>query len=319
MSKTSIKKLFFSLWIGWTIVIGSLLIWNLKIQKHSIKSTLLSEARSFFKLLVTVRRWNAQHGGVYVPVTEKDKPNPYLHVPHREVVTNDGRVLTLINPAYMTRQIAEIASKDEQVQFHITSLNPIRAVNKPYPWEEKALRQFSKGEKTEYFEWDINSKGNSYFRYIGPLWTEKVCLKCHAPQGYSKGSLRGGISITIPINTVLLASQKHVIVILLGHFIIWVLGSLGLFLSARYIKKRNLQRENLLKNLQQALSEVKTLKGLIPICASCKKIRTDKGYWEQIEKYISEHSEAEFSHSICPECGKKLYPEIADKLSHEEL
>ena len=294
-------------------------MWNLKIQKHSIKSTLLSEARSFFKLLVTVRRWNAQHGGVYVPVTEKDKPNPYLHVPHREVVTNDGRVLTLINPGYMTRQIAEIASKDEQVQFHITSLNPIRPGNKPYPWEEKALRQFSNGKKTEYFEWDINRKGNSYFKYIGPLWTEKVCLKCHGPQGYSNGSLRGGISITIPINTVLLASQKHVIVILLGHFIIWVLGSLGLFLSARYIKKRNLQRENLLKNLQQALSEVKTLKGLIPICASCKKIRTDKGYWEQIEKYISEHSEAEFSHSICPECAKKLYPEIADKLSHEEL
>lgn len=68
------------------------------------------------------------------------------------------------------------------------------------------------------------------------------------------------------------------------------------------------------KNLKIALSEIKQLRGIIPICASCKKIRDDKGYWHQVEKYISEHSEAMFSHSICPECRKKLYPELAEKL-----
>ena len=61
--------------------------------------------------------------------------------------------------------------------------------------------------------------------------------------------------------------------------------------------------------LRQALSEVKTLSGFLPICASCKKIRDDNGYWNQIEAYISEHSDAEFSHGICPECAEKLYPE----------
>lgn len=63
-------------------------------------------------------------------------------------------------------------------------------------------------------------------------------------------------------------------------------------------------------NLQRALAEVKQLSGFLPICASCKKIRDDKGYWNQIESYISQHSEAEFSHGICPECAKKLYPEF---------
>jgi PAS domain S-box-containing protein len=63
-------------------------------------------------------------------------------------------------------------------------------------------------------------------------------------------------------------------------------------------------------NLQDALAEVKTLGGLLPICANCKKIRDDKGYWNQIEAYIRDHSEADFSHSICPECAKKLYPEF---------
>jgi hypothetical protein len=62
--------------------------------------------------------------------------------------------------------------------------------------------------------------------------------------------------------------------------------------------------------LEKALDEIKQLSGLLPICASCKKIRDDKGYWNQIEAYISQHSEAQFSHSVCPECTQKLYPDI---------
>ena len=73
------------------------------------------------------------------------------------------------------------------------------------------------------------------------------------------------------------------------------------------------EREKLITELQQALSKVKTLSGLLPICASCKKIRDDKGYWNQIESYIKDRSEAEFSHGICPECIKMLYPEVHEK------
>ena len=63
----------------------------------------------------------------------------------------------------------------------------------------------------------------------------------------------------------------------------------------------------MIKKLQETLSELKTLGGLLPICASCKKIRDDKGYWNQIDTYIQEHSDATFSHSICPECSDNLY------------
>lgn len=74
-----------------------------------------------------------------------------------------------------------------------------------------------------------------------------------------------------------------------------------------------LQRDALIRRnaeLQKALAKIKTLSGLLPICASCKKIRDDQGYWTQLESYISEHSEAEFTHGCCPECMKKLYPEM---------
>jgi PAS domain S-box-containing protein len=69
------------------------------------------------------------------------------------------------------------------------------------------------------------------------------------------------------------------------------------------------EREKLIKQLQGALAEVKRLSGLLPICSHCKKIRDDKGYWNRLESYLQEHSDAEFSHSVCPECAKKYYPD----------
>lgn len=74
-------------------------------------------------------------------------------------------------------------------------------------------------------------------------------------------------------------------------------------------KRAEVEREKLIRELQEALTSVKQLSGMLPICASCKKIRDDKGYWTQIEAYIRDHSEAEFSHSLCPECMKRLYPD----------
>jgi CheY-like chemotaxis protein len=79
-------------------------------------------------------------------------------------------------------------------------------------------------------------------------------------------------------------------------------------MDCRKLREMELSRSN--EELQQALREVKVLRGLIPICASCKKIRNDGGFWQQIEEYIGEHSEAEFSHGICQPCLKKLYPGV---------
>ncbi len=77
-------------------------------------------------------------------------------------------------------------------------------------------------------------------------------------------------------------------------------------------KIAEIEKEELLAELQKALDEVKTLKGIIPICSSCKNIRDDKGYWNRIETYIEEHTDAEFTHGVCQECAKKLYPGLVD-------
>ena len=78
----------------------------------------------------------------------------------------------------------------------------------------------------------------------------------------------------------------------------------------KMVAKRTAELEVIIQELQNALAEVKTLRGILPICANCKKIRDDKGYWSQVETYVAKHSAAKFSHGICPECAKKLYPEI---------
>jgi hypothetical protein len=85
------------------------------------------------------------------------------------------------------------------------------------------------------------------------------------------------------------------------------------FLDITARKQAEEERERLIKELQVALAEVKKLSGLLPICAACKSIRDDQGYWQQIEAYIGDHSEAQFSHSVCPKCAKKLYPEVFEK------
>lgn len=90
-----------------------------------------------------------------------------------------------------------------------------------------------------------------------------------------------------------------------------VLARVRTHLTLRFLQ---LQMEKKNAELQKALDEIKVLRGFIPICASCKRIRNDKGYWEQIESYISSHSEAIFSHGCCDECARKLYPDIVDSM-----
>ena len=92
----------------------------------------------------------------------------------------------------------------------------------------------------------------------------------------------------------------------------------GLVIAHIDITRRKLaeeEREHMIHELQEANTKIKTLRGLLPICASCKKIRDDRGYWNQIEVYIKLHSEADFSHSICPDCAKRLYPTVYSQRS----
>ena len=133
----------------------------------------------------------------------------------------------------------------------------------------------------------------------------------------SDGNFRGALEIYYDITArkqqldkLLSRSSALVFFIALGLLLSIIII---LFIENKNIFKRKQvekERENLIAELQDAVAKIKTLSGLLPICSNCKKIRDDKGYWKQIEFYIREHSEAEFTHSMCPECAKNFYPEL---------
>ena len=108
----------------------------------------------------------------------------------------------------------------------------------------------------------------------------------------------------------MISSALLSVILLLPVLYKFVVQPMSLEISQR--KQAEKEREKTIFNLQEALAKVKTLSGLLPICASCKKIRDDTGYWNQIESYIRDHSEAAFSHSICPQCAKELYPDLGN-------
>jgi hypothetical protein len=113
--------------------------------------------------------------------------------------------------------------------------------------------------------------------------------------------------------------ESHVVTIifstlvstLVAYFALWKYQKINRRLNDEIDEHQRLEeeREKLIMELQSAIDNVKTLSGFLPICALCKKIRDDQGYWNQVESYLSEHTDIDFTHSICPECAKKLYPE----------
>lgn len=238
-------------------IIGSLsLCWNLYDERKERETLAFNNGRTFFSQLIQARKWNAQHGGIYVPVTEDIQPNPYLIDPLRDVVAQEGLKLTKINPAFMTRQLSEISAKEAGVQFHITSLKPIRPENKATDWEKKWLLDFQNGiqERGKFIE----NSGSTQFRYMAPLFVKEECLKCHAKQGYKVGDIRGGISLTLPVELPLHNWKmilSHLFVILTGAVLILFFGD-RLSEQQRQLIKTNISLKEEVKNRKQAQQEL---------------------------------------------------------------
>ncbi len=191
-------------------------------NENTIEESLKSRARALYNSIILTRKWNANHGGVFVEKKAGMQSNPYLINPDR--ITVDGMVLTKKNPALMTREISEIAWREGAFHFHITSLKPLNPDNEPDAFERAALESFARGEKEAFSR--EKTKDATYYRYMAPLATEEPCLSCHAVQGYELGDVRGGISVRFNIDPVekAIAVNRLLIVALFTFTIIIFLG-----------------------------------------------------------------------------------------------
>ena len=201
--------------ILWGIVVALAL--ELQIDKIREQSTrvAIEGARNMFRMVMLTRNWNASHGGVYVPVTPATQPNPYLEHPRRDVTTTDGVAMTMINPAYMTRLIADMAASDGGVVFRLTSLRPIRPANMADDWERRALEAFERGEKEA--TGTAQGPNGLILRYMAPLLVQDSCLACHAKQGYKAGDIRGGLSVSQSYTPVQAATRDGIRQTTLAH------------------------------------------------------------------------------------------------------
>jgi two-component system CheB/CheR fusion protein len=225
----------------WTGCLGASLIWNLHEQREKSVEIARISAQVTFDNDVLYRRWAAQQGGVYVPVSEHTPPNPYLNVPNRDVTTTAGLPLTLVNPAYMVRQVNQLAQPGRGSRGHLTSLKPLRPENAPDAFETAALTSLEDGVKeVSAFE---SKDGRQDLRLMRPFLIEKACLRCHAQQGYHEGDVRGGISVSVPMEPILAIERPQVARTSIAHGLVWLLGVVGLTLWGRGLEKHTAARE----------------------------------------------------------------------------
>ncbi len=241
--------------VFWTLAVLSSVGWGVLTNNQETEDLARSAARIAIEKDVIYRQWNAERAGVYVPITASTRPNPHLkHMPERDVTTLSGKRLTLVNPAYMTRQAHELGRKRFNVYGHITSLRPIRKKNEPDPWERLALLQFERGSKEETTYAEI--AGERHLRLMLPLVTERSCLKCHARSGYKEGDIGGGISVTVPMTPYMKTTSKHRGVMMVGHAALWLIGLLGLALGSVHIRRRIVSWEESQAALEQSRKQM---------------------------------------------------------------
>ena len=254
----------------WLLAVASSLAWN-RVDNVREKNEIAQEtARAFFEQIIASRQWNLMHGGVYVYTTEASPPNPFLPKDKQSIQDEHGRQLTMINPAYMTRQIADITQKEGLVRFHITSLTPLRAENSPYPWETPWLESFNMGTREQGAF--VEENGEQLYRYMAPLTYKKTCIPCHAASGQELGDIRGAISISIPIRF-----HKSLWPLLLSHLFVAVLGIGGIFFFGGRLASSRKKILAANRKLEQEVEERKqTEKKLVTIQENLEHIVTSR-------------------------------------------
>lgn len=246
--------------VAWTLLVGV----SFAINRHQHRNDAEADARlvaaAYLEKDLAVRRWITGHGGVYVTPTERTPPNPHLDVPDRDVTTDRGKPLTLMNPAYATRQLIEDFSAQHGIQGHLTALQLKNADNAPDAWEKAALIQLEAGE-TSVGE-VVDRQGVPVLRLMRPVFMEAGCQKCHADMGIPLGGLRGGISTGVPLQPYLALQQDAIRSAVGTHSIIWLVGLAGIGFTQRRNAERREERariERIAQREERRILEVLSL------------------------------------------------------------
>lgn len=232
-----IKRYVFVVGALWSLVCLIALFAHLREDYRQTVSRLQTRAATMLERDILYRDWVADHGGVYVPVTEMSRPNPHLEfLPERDMIAQDGRQFTLVNPSYMTRQAFDMDNRRGVTTSKITSRKSLNPNNAPDSWEIDALVRLEQGQNLVSDV--ITTDGQSYLRAMRPFYVGEECLKCHSGQGYSIGDIRGGLSISIPFERPFLGYGLHNMKSVGLFGLLWLLGLTGVAILGRKIHRQ---------------------------------------------------------------------------------
>jgi PAS domain S-box-containing protein len=247
---TPLYYLSLTAFVIWTLLIGIASYLDISAEKQQTIELAKKEALTILNKDIALRHWGAMHGGVYVPISEYTPSSPYLnHIPDRDITTPSGKKLTLMNPAYILRQVMAGYANLYQIGAHLTSLNALNPVNEPDEWERSSLAELEAGA-SEVFGVDHSAKEPS-LRLIQPLITQLSCLKCHARQGYKEGDIRGAISISLPLGPYLRSEQQEIRSDMFKHLLFWLAGSLLLLIITFWGRKKIIEHNEAAEALRK--------------------------------------------------------------------
>lgn len=248
---------FYALMVFWTLTVSVSLWWGISKIREGTNRLADFVATAHFDKDLALRLWATSHGGVYVPIDDKTPPSPYLeHVQERDIQTPSGIQLTLMNPAYMLRQLHEDFAELYGVKGHITSLRPVRLENGPDEWETKALKAFEKNTTQVRDLMEID--GRPFLRFMRPMMTQKSCLKCHG-KDYKEGDIRGGVGISLPMDHFLETEHREILALILTHSSIFLIGVMGLWMGTRWLDRRDSELWLAHKALTESEEKYRTL------------------------------------------------------------
>ncbi|MDR1958917.1 MAG: response regulator [Planctomycetaceae bacterium] len=255
-------KTYYSLWgalLGWTILVAVLAVLFADQALRDYLAEAKSQARAAFERDLSYRAWCSFHGGVYVPVTEDTPPNPLLVHPERDVVTTEGKKLTLISPAAMTNRVHTKGDSSGILLSHLVSDKPLNETNKCDEWEDWAYQRLFDGGVKEVSE-VLTIDNDPHIRLMRPLMVTKDCMECHEQHGYKLGNMRGAICITMSVRDILTRKYAIIRTVVIGYGAIWFVGTLGIILAWRQVLHHNLIREKTIITLQKSEANLKKAK-----------------------------------------------------------
>jgi|GEM_PF-303463 len=222
--------------VAWTLLVCGSLWWNIYLDHQQTMELAHKEAIAHFNKDQGFRLWGTRHGGVYVPITEDTPPSPYMaHIPERDIETPSGKKLTLLNPAYMVRQLMEDYDNLYGIRGKITGKVVLRPGNIADDWEAAALDLLAAGDD-EVIEM-TTLDGEPYLRLMRPMYMLEGCDKCHGHLGFKTGDLRGGVGVSIPLAPYFERENERKVVLWGSHGGLWLLGLFGIGIGARSTRR----------------------------------------------------------------------------------